>query len=163
MLCALCLICSLHLPIQKQTEEERDALRTRLDTAESRVAELSEQNDAAAGELRQQTLALRTELQQAGAALESETAAHRTTALKNAEISQELGKIKQDLNDETAECAELTDSVAKLTEQLATSEAQSAELRRHADRLETAAQLQVETEANAGEVQKELAEKNKVS
>lgn len=106
---------------------------------------------------------MRTELQRVGDALENEATAHRTTALKNAEISQELGKIKQDLNDETAECAELTDTVTKLTEQLAAAEAEKVELQRQTDQLLATAQLQVESEASAGEVQKEMAEKNKVS
>lgn len=46
--------------------------------------------------------------------ISSETTAHRTTALKNAEVSQDIAKLKQDLNAERSEVLEVTETLNQL-------------------------------------------------
>lgn len=92
----------------------------------------------------------------------SETTAHRTTALKNAEISQAMAKVEQDLSDETAEFAEATETIATLTGRLVERDAACAHLQQRISDVEAAVAEQSERQASTNELHKEMAEKNKV-
>lgn len=93
----------------------------------------------------------------------SETSGHRTTALKNAEISQELAKLRQTLADESSECTELNDTISGLNSRLTEREATIVELRTNVDTLKATVDGHNQSQANVNELNKEIAEKNKVS
>lgn len=92
----------------------------------------------------------------------SETAAHRSAALKNAELSQTVAHTQQQLNDESVELAEANEATGKLQAQLAEREQASTQLSERIVELEATVAQQNERHSSAEGLQKEMAEKNKV-
>lgn len=73
-----------------------------------------------------------------------------------------MAKIMQDLNDETAELAEATDTIAKQVGQLAERDASCAQLQQRIVEMEAAVAEDSDRQSSTNVLQKEVAEKNKV-
>ncbi|KAG4069110.1 hypothetical protein HA402_008421 [Bradysia odoriphaga] len=145
----------------KQFEQETTDLKTRLTASDDRLNDHIEKSEVLVRTLRSQIAESKDECSAMSNMVEDEKKEKATILLQNAEISQELSILKQELKGETAEVTELSESNQKLQQTLHECETELSALRSRNEQLEVIASEQKSKTEIIDELNKDLAEKNK--
>ncbi|KAJ6645576.1 Golgin subfamily A member 1 [Pseudolycoriella hygida] len=145
----------------KQYEEETSDLKSRLTAADDRLNDYIEKSEILVKSLKSQLGELRDEYNSMSNSVENEKKEKATILLQNAEISQELSILKQELKNEAAEVTELNECNQKLQQSLSECECELIMLRKKSDQFETLATEEKSKNEIIDELNKEMLEKNK--
>ncbi|XP_037033320.1 golgin subfamily A member 1 isoform X2 [Bradysia coprophila] len=152
---------NLALETQKQCEQETTDLKTRLTASDDRLNDHIEKSEVLVRTLRSQIAESKDECSAMSNIVEDEKKERATILLQNAEISQELSILKQELKSESAEVTELSETNQKLQQSLHECETELSALRSRNEQLEVIASEQKSKTEIIDELNKDLSEKNK--